>query len=55
MALMGLPRALLAGAWPNQAFESTAASAALVNLLLITASERTLERYDDPSSEDSDS
>ena len=33
MALMGLPRALLAGVWPNQAFESTAASEALVNLL----------------------
>jgi sulfur-oxidizing protein SoxY len=33
LTLMGLPRALLAGAWPNQAFESTAASEALVNLL----------------------
>lgn len=33
LTLMGLPRALLAGAWPIQAFESTAASEALVNLL----------------------
>jgi sulfur-oxidizing protein SoxY len=33
LALLGLPRALLAGAWPKEAFESTAASEALVKLL----------------------
>ena len=32
LALLGLPRILLAGAWPKEAFESTAASEALVNL-----------------------
>jgi sulfur-oxidizing protein SoxY len=33
LALLGLPRSLLAGAWPKQAFESTAAREALVELL----------------------
>jgi sulfur-oxidizing protein SoxY len=32
LALMGLPRAILAGAWPRRAFEATAANEALVNL-----------------------
>ena len=33
LALLSLPRALLAGGWPKEAFESTAASEALVKLL----------------------
>jgi len=33
VALLGLPRALLASAWPKPAFESTAANEALINLL----------------------
>lgn len=33
LALLALPRALLAGAWPKEAFESTAAREALVKLL----------------------
>jgi sulfur-oxidizing protein SoxY len=32
LALLGLPRALLAGAWPQQAFESTAAKVAMKKL-----------------------
>jgi len=33
LALTGLPRALLGGVWPEQAFESTAAREALIGLL----------------------
>ena len=32
LALIGVPRAILAGVWPRQAFASTAASEALVQL-----------------------
>ena len=33
LAFMGIPRALLAGAWPQKAFASTVATEALINLL----------------------